>query len=382
MQRKDIKSNDFAKALVFLVGCCCEVLSHTGMNPQMALNVKLLHKGEDLFIVCKPESFPVSPIKATRVDSSCACDRSQYTLLESTLFPIQAFEEHDELQFRLPKLQVQRVSRDLINNRLLQSCCSMESSLLPELVAFDCGKWVMVFEIPHLSISPLSLRTLKLPSTTTTTTTTTGDVSLDKDDDQGFVRGPRVPWKERQKVRYDHQKKLTSKHFAQLTSTSLITYNPPLIFLKLTRNEKRKEEMKREVWDCGSSLYDSFELKSLQHQLNSAISARTMSMPHLSNRSQPQPTVGHNEPYSKKHSKISRSLHKFIRSIFRHKHNHHTSSKDRAFHVYDTSTALSTIPEATETLLQFDGLSPEMKSLVTRTRSDRFMSTSRSISCV
>ncbi|KAI3505286.1 hypothetical protein L1887_27332 [Cichorium endivia] len=140
--------------------------------------------------------------------------------------------------------------------------------------------------------------------------------------------------------------------------------------------------MKREVWDCGSSLYDSFELKSLQHQLNSAISARTMSMPHLSNRSQPPPTAGHNEPYSKKHSKISRSLHKFIRSIFRHKHNHHTSSKDRAFHVYDTSTALSTSPEATETLLQFDGLSPEMKSLVTRTRSDRFMSTSRSISCV
>ncbi|KAI3749964.1 hypothetical protein L2E82_20587 [Cichorium intybus] len=28
--------------------------------------VKLLHKGEDLFIVCKPESVPVSPIKATR----------------------------------------------------------------------------------------------------------------------------------------------------------------------------------------------------------------------------------------------------------------------------------------------------------------------------
>ncbi|KAI3778184.1 hypothetical protein L2E82_07271 [Cichorium intybus] len=39
---------------------CCEVLSHTGMNPQMALDVKLLHKGEDLFIVCKPESVPVT----------------------------------------------------------------------------------------------------------------------------------------------------------------------------------------------------------------------------------------------------------------------------------------------------------------------------------
>ncbi|KAI3781279.1 hypothetical protein L2E82_11288 [Cichorium intybus] len=92
------KSNDFAKALVCLVGCCCEVLSHTGRRyslfvnilqvsfsldqrvqssqkigyflhrhePQMTLDVKLLHKGEDLFIVCKPESVPVSPTKATR----------------------------------------------------------------------------------------------------------------------------------------------------------------------------------------------------------------------------------------------------------------------------------------------------------------------------
>ncbi|KAL8196274.1 hypothetical protein R6Q57_025274 [Mikania cordata] len=55
--------------------------------------------------------------------------------------------------------------------------------------------------------------------------------------------------------------------------------------------EKEKEEMKRQVWDCGSSLYDSFELKSLQNHLNSAISARTMSMPHLSDCRQPPPTA-------------------------------------------------------------------------------------------
>ncbi|XP_023742685.1 uncharacterized protein LOC111890838 [Lactuca sativa] len=145
----------------------------------------------------------------------------------------------------------------------------------------------------------------------------------------------------------------------------------------------RKEEMKREIWDCGSSLYDSFELKSLQHQINSAISTRTMSMPHLSHHRQPPPTARHNEPTSKKHSKMSRSLHKFLRSVFWPKNHHHTSSTDGAFYVYDTSrTALSTIPESPEKLREFDGLSREMKSLVTRTRSDRFMSTSLGISCV
>ncbi|KAK1430632.1 hypothetical protein QVD17_13514 [Tagetes erecta] len=137
--------------------------------------------------------------------------------------------------------------------------------------------------------------------------------------------------------------------------------------------EKRKEEMKDEVWDCGSSLYDSFELKSLQHQLDFAISARTMSMPHLSHPRQPPPPP-------KKHSKISRSLHKLLRSVFRTKHNHNIASTDESFYVYDTSSSLSTIPEV---LPEFDGLSPEMKNLVTRTRSDRFVfTTSVGISCV
>nr|XP_043631009.1 uncharacterized protein LOC122602384 [Erigeron canadensis] len=160
--------------------------------------------------------------------------------------------------------------------------------------------------------------------------------------------------------------------------------------------EKQKEEAsiiskQREVWDCGSSLYDSFELKSLQHQLNSAIinsSSRTMSMPHLSHHRQPPPpppppsTCTNN----KKHSKISRSLHKFLRSVFRPKTAHKSlSTHHGVFYVYDTTGALSTIPEVPETLPEFDGFSPEMKSLVKRSRSDRFMSTSSSsigISCV
>ncbi|KAI3756383.1 hypothetical protein L1987_56203 [Smallanthus sonchifolius] len=45
--------------------------------------------------------------------------------------------------------------------------------------------------------------------------------------------------------------------------------------------EKRKEEMKSLVWDCGSSLYDSFELKSLQrrHLRQNHVNAPSFSPP-------------------------------------------------------------------------------------------------------
>ncbi|KAI3703467.1 hypothetical protein L1987_73557 [Smallanthus sonchifolius] len=102
-----------------------------------------------------------------------------------------------------------------------------------------------------------------------------------------------------------------------------------------------------------------------------------MSMPYLFYHHQPPHTA-------KKHWRISRSLHKFLRSIFRPKHNHNTTSLiEGPFYVYDTSSALATIPEVPETLPEFDGLSPEMESLVARTVSDQFMpSTSLGISCV
>ncbi|KAL7594637.1 hypothetical protein Lser_V15G27766 [Lactuca serriola] len=144
---------------------------------------------------------------------------------------------------------------------------------------------------------------------------------------------------------------------------------------------------KREVWDCESSLYDSFELKSFKRQLDSAISSRTMSMPHLSSsssssslRHQVPPPFDH-KPTSKKPFRLSRSLNKLIRSVFRPRHNHHTSSRDGSFYVYDTSSALHTIPEVPETMPEFDRLSPDMKLLITRTGSDRFMPTSLGISC-
>ncbi|MFS7927198.1 hypothetical protein Hanom_Chr04g00306121 [Helianthus anomalus] len=94
------------------------------------------------------------------------------------------------------------------------------------------------------------------------------------------------------------------------------------------------------------------------------------------------PYRGQQPHTAKKHSRISRSLHKLLRSIFRPKHNHNIASIEAAFYVYDTSSALSTIPEVPETFPECDGFSPEMNSLIVRTTSDQFMSTSLGISCV
>ncbi|XP_047973110.1 uncharacterized protein LOC125215664 [Salvia hispanica] len=132
------------------------------------------------------------------------------------------------------------------------------------------------------------------------------------------------------------------------------------------------------LWDCGSSLYDSFELKAFERQLGSAINSRSMSMPHLSDsRSQPPPPP----PAKKSASKIiSRSLQRLIRSVFgiRSNSSSKAGSGEGFFVVYDKSAALSTIPEAPE----FDGVSPEIRSLVRRTASDRFSAaTSVGISC-
>ncbi|KAM0024151.1 hypothetical protein Hdeb2414_s0022g00612331 [Helianthus debilis subsp. tardiflorus] len=149
---------------------------------------------------------------------------------------------------------------------------------------------------------------------------------------------------------------------------------------KEAQNLKAKHK-RDQVWDCESSLYDSYELKSFQQQLDSVISARTMSMPHLSSSSlrpePPAPQPFDHNPASKKHSRLTRSFRKLIRSVFRSRHNRrNTSTKDEMFFVYDTSSALSTISEVPEMVPDFDLLSPDMKALVTRTRSDRFRPTS------
>ncbi|OWM72174.1 uncharacterized protein LOC116190054 [Punica granatum] len=151
---------------------------------------------------------------------------------------------------------------------------------------------------------------------------------------------------------------------------------------------------KSAVWDCGSTLYDSFELKSFKNQLDSAISSRTLSMPHLPDHCVPtavfDPAVP-TQPISsyKKPSKISRSLNKLVRSIFRTKRGSSGSmfrvkgdrqGRDGFYILYDKSGALTTIPEAPE-IDHLASLSPEINSLVRRTASDRFAAPSVGISC-
>ncbi|XP_010441359.1 PREDICTED: uncharacterized protein LOC104724553 [Camelina sativa] len=188
-----------------------------------------------------------------------------------------------------------------------------------------------------------------------------------------------------------------------------------------SQKTKKKEENKKEennnyisnmkhkktsshVWDCGSTLYDSFELNSFKRQLDSAISAssaRTMSMSRLPDRRLPPlsslspenppplpslPTTSSSSSSGgKKHSnKISRSLQRFLKSVFKPKQHQSLSTpsspvykavghggggdKDRYYVVYDKSGSLTTIPESTSE----KEVSPEINSLVRKTVSERF----------
>lgn len=157
------------------------------------------------------------------------------------------------------------------------------------------------------------------------------------------------------------------------------------------RNEKLSDQRanRRPVWDCGSTLYDSFELNSFKRQLDSAISSRSLSMPHLPDRRAlpraPAPAPAQPPSPAKKSSRISRSLNKFLRSVFRPKPNSSAvfrvqdQSKDGFLVVYDKSGSLTTIPEVPE--IDFGGLSPEIGSLVRRTGSERFAPATIGISC-
>ncbi|KAL7206697.1 hypothetical protein ACSBR2_019420 [Camellia fascicularis] len=141
------------------------------------------------------------------------------------------------------------------------------------------------------------------------------------------------------------------------------------------------------VWDCGSSLYDYFELKSFERQLHSAISSRTLSMPRLSDHHHPPPLSSPQQPpqpISKKFSKFSRSFHKLLRSIFGPKQGK-TGSQDPFFALFNGSGPLSTISEMPESG-SGDGISPEFKSaavaVIRRSASERFTATtSIGISC-
>ncbi|KAK9121754.1 hypothetical protein Syun_019388 [Stephania yunnanensis] len=153
---------------------------------------------------------------------------------------------------------------------------------------------------------------------------------------------------------------------------------------KITKQEV--DQPKSSLWDCGSSLYDSFEKKSFERQLNSAIASRSFSMPRLPPTSSmlppPQPTK---KPAA---SKISRSLNKFLRSVFRPKSSSgiNYGGKEYAvdalpYLVQDQFGSLSAIPEMQEIGLDNIGWLPDRGSLVGRSASERFSATSIGISC-
>lgn len=171
--------------------------------------------------------------------------------------------------------------------------------------------------------------------------------------------------------------------------------------------EKSREEKLRQVWDCGSTLYDSYELNSFKRQLNTAIAnspsnRRTLSMSHLPERclsslqSQPQPPMSNNN----KSFKISRTFQKLLRFVFKSSNKLRISStrnttsnnistfqvaekysNDRFYVVYDKSEpVLSTIPELPE--FEVGVLSPDITSFVRKSSSERFMATTAiGISC-
>ncbi|XP_061337895.1 uncharacterized protein LOC133284807 [Gastrolobium bilobum] len=166
---------------------------------------------------------------------------------------------------------------------------------------------------------------------------------------------------------------------------------------KQSSKAKKCSSSSTNIWDCGSTLYDSFELNSFKRQIDSAIanSPRTLSMPHLPESHlslQPQPPSSNYKSF-----KFSHPFQKLLRFIFKSSNKFRISrscsgrgnsfqvsekySKDRFYVVYDKSEAvLSTIPEVPE--FEIGGLSPEISSLVRKSASERFTApTTVGISC-
>ncbi|KAJ8451150.1 hypothetical protein Cgig2_026959 [Carnegiea gigantea] len=161
-------------------------------------------------------------------------------------------------------------------------------------------------------------------------------------------------------------------------------------------NNNKKDNKQRPIWDCGSTLYDSFELDSFRKQLDSAIitsSSRTLSMPRLPSQGGPPP------PHKPPPSKLSRTFRKLLNSVFRPRNTSRpmnydsgpdigpgvpghpdqseklkqigggSNNNNKYFVVYEKVNALSSIPEVPEA-----AFSPEIGSLARKTMSQRFSS--------
>ncbi|KAM7258954.1 hypothetical protein ACFE04_014695 [Oxalis oulophora] len=140
----------------------------------------------------------------------------------------------------------------------------------------------------------------------------------------------------------------------------------------------KKKTTTSQLWDCGSTLYDSFELKSFKRQLDSAIASSTSlsSMPHLP---PPPSKMYHPSSSSSSSSRISRSFNRFLKSIFRlNKQKSRLCDHHQFYAVYDMSGALTTIPEVPE--IDFGGgLSPDINYLLERSTSERLTSATSNI---
>lgn len=168
-----------------------------------------------------------------------------------------------------------------------------------------------------------------------------------------------------------------------------------------------KQVSKSQVWDCGSSLYDSFELNSFNRQLDSAIkaSSRTLSMPHLTERrappliQEPVPiitTLTKHQVMPKKASKISNSFKKIMKSVFgssTYVRNYKSSpsikpacrceTQKESFFVYNGSKSvrfLTSIPEVHEND-ELGKMSLYSTPVVRRAASERFTTALVSGSC-
>ncbi|KAL4354237.1 hypothetical protein GQ457_06G037830 [Hibiscus cannabinus] len=122
---------------------------------------------------------------------------------------------------------------------------------------------------------------------------------------------------------------------------------------KTQRNQY--QERNHLVWDCGSTLYDSFELNTFNRQLDSAIHSRTMSMPHLLHA---DPPASKKLPQS---SKPSRSIQKLLKSMFKFRQTCSSSSvllpkhKSNKEHVvaYNKTGALTMIKPYFDPIVSF-----------------------------
>lgn len=163
-----------------------------------------------------------------------------------------------------------------------------------------------------------------------------------------------------------------------------------------------------QVWDCESSLYDSFELNSFNRQLDSAIkaSSRTLSMPHLPERHAPlsapesiPPTITaltKHQTMPKKASKLSKSFKKIMKSVFGSSINVTNSTNSpstkitcskkqkNSFFVYNRSQSVRVLTTISEVVQESDELGEiplYSTPVVHRAASERFTAAIVSVSC-